>query len=223
MVTKIGAEPTPSPSPSPSPSPPPAPTFPPPVVPAATVPGAPTNVAVAGGGTNANGIGYATVTWTDPASDGGSPITGHEVTCTSTGGLAVSPQSFSAGAISTGRVTGLFPGVPYTCTVVAINAVGPSVSSAPSTQITVEEEDAVTTITQTFTVTISEPPVPARRLLGSGFIQSLCFNHIPDLITARVCVEELRRMAQDLQSKISALTCAHFFPCSRLSRILHDL
>ena len=160
VVTKIEAGPTASPSPSPSSSPNPAPSpsppaSPPPSGPAATVPGAPTNVAAA---KCKNGNSCGTVTWTDPASDGGSPITGYEVTCTSAGGVAVGHQSFPAGATSTGvgAFTGLLPGVPYTCTVVAVNTVGKSSPSAPSNKIMVEEEEEEedVAVQETYTIII---------------------------------------------------------------------
>ena len=78
-----------------------------------------------------------TVTWVTPASDGGSPITGFEVICTSGGGIVVGPQTYPGTATGTGKdgFTGLLVGVPYNCTVVALNAVGAGPASAPSNEV----------------------------------------------------------------------------------------
>jgi hypothetical protein len=92
----------------------------------ATVPAAPTNlVAVAGDG-------RATVTFTAPADNGGSAVTGYEV-ISSPGNLAVtrtaSPVTFA----------GLTNGTSYTFTVKAINEAGKSLPSAASNAVTPQE------------------------------------------------------------------------------------
>ncbi|MFD7525624.1 S-layer homology domain-containing protein, partial [Paenibacillus chitinolyticus] len=88
----------------------------------ATVPAAPTNVsAVAGNG-------EATVTFTAPADNGGSPITGYEVTASS-GKVVVT------GAASPIVITGLTNGTSYTFTVKAINGIGKSTASAVSNAV----------------------------------------------------------------------------------------
>ena len=92
-----------------------------PVTPA-TTPGAPTGVQATGA--NAS----ATVTWTAPASDGGSPIVRYTVTA-SPGGATATSTTTSA------TVTGLQNGFPYTFTVVATNDVGNGPSSSPSNTV----------------------------------------------------------------------------------------
>ena len=77
----------------------------------ATVPGAPTV------GTATAGNAQATVTFTAPASNGGSPITGYTVT-SAPGGLT------GTGTTSPITVTGLTNGTAYTFTVKATNAIG---------------------------------------------------------------------------------------------------
>ena len=87
------------------------------------VPGIPTGVtAVAGNG-------QATVSFTAPADNGGSPITGYIVTS--------SPGNITAtGTGTTITVTGLTNGITYTFTVKAVNAVGNSAESAASNAVT---------------------------------------------------------------------------------------
>ncbi|GAA2569471.1 hypothetical protein GCM10010435_49360 [Winogradskya consettensis] len=82
----------------------------------ATVPGAPTGVAAAPGNTQ------ITVTYTAPASTGGSPVTGYQVSTDDGATWAALPAS--------GIVTGLTNGTPYAVRVRALNAVGAGASSA---------------------------------------------------------------------------------------------
>ncbi len=79
----------------------------------ATAPGAPTGV----GGTAGNAS--AALSWTVPASDGGSPITGYRVT-PYIGGTAQTPI-LTGSAANTFTATGLTNGTAYTFTVAAIN------------------------------------------------------------------------------------------------------
>ncbi len=87
------------------------------------VPGAPTI------GTATAGNAQATVSFTAPASNGGSAITTYTVT-TSPGGITKS------GAASPIAVTGLTNGTAYTFTVKATNAVGSGAASAASNSVT---------------------------------------------------------------------------------------
>jgi len=89
----------------------------------ASVPGAPTI------GTATRGNAQASVTFTAPASNGGSAITGYTITSSSGGFTAT-------GATSPLVVAGLTNGTAYTFTVTATNAVGTSTASAASNSVT---------------------------------------------------------------------------------------
>jgi uncharacterized repeat protein (TIGR02543 family) len=92
---------------------------------AATVPGAPTSlVATVGDET-------ATVSFTPPASTGGTPITGYVVTA-SPGGLSCTVPVGSTSC----EITGLSNGTAYTFTAIATNAQGNSTNSTTSPSVT---------------------------------------------------------------------------------------
>jgi uncharacterized repeat protein (TIGR01451 family) len=93
-----------------------------------TVPSAPGTVAAAAG--NAQ----ATVAWSKPASDGGSPITSYSITAY-VGGAPAGIGLFVAAPATSGTVTGLTNGTTYTFTVHATNAVGNSPESLPSNAV----------------------------------------------------------------------------------------
>lgn len=88
-----------------------------------TVPGAPTSVAASAGPLS------ATVTWSAPASNGGSPITGYRITPYA-GVTAQTPVN--VGNVGSFTVNGLQSATAYTFKVAATNAVGTGPDSAAS-------------------------------------------------------------------------------------------
>ena len=83
------------------------------------------------------GNGQAAISFTPPASNGGSPITSYTATC--------NPGAFSAsGSASPLTVTGLTNGTAYTCWVTATNAIGTSAASA-NVNVTPTAEGVVAT------------------------------------------------------------------------------
>ncbi len=93
----------------------------------ATAPGAPTI------GTATAGHGSATVTWTAPASNGGSSITGYLITPY----IGTTEQTaITVGDLLSYDVTGLTNGITYTFTVAAINAINTGPSSGMSNPVT---------------------------------------------------------------------------------------
>lgn len=87
---------------------------------AATSPDAPTDVSTV------VGDGEATVSWTAPASDGGSDITGYTVYYEQTGHTEVNGTVSAGASDASAAVTGLTNGTSYTFKVLATNSVGDS-------------------------------------------------------------------------------------------------
>lgn len=94
----------------------------------------PTAPAAPGAPTVTAGVKSLSVSWSAPASTGGSPITGYLVECKTS--AATTWTSYGTVAGTSTAVTGLADGTSYTCRVTAQNAVGsgtPSSASAAST------------------------------------------------------------------------------------------
>lgn len=91
-------------------------------------PGAPTAVAAV-----VSGPTRAAVSFTPPAADGGSPITGYRTLCTSPTGTSRSAQ----GAASPLVVSGLTAGATYTCVASAVTAIGSKASAASAAFVAV--------------------------------------------------------------------------------------
>ncbi|MCA1684192.1 MAG: fibronectin type III domain-containing protein, partial [Actinobacteria bacterium] len=96
-------------------------------VPATTPPGAPSGV------TAVPGEGLATLTWSPPASNGGSPISGYVVT-PYVGTTARTAQTFPSTA-TTQTVTGLANGTAYGFKVAAVNSAGTGPQSETSLEV----------------------------------------------------------------------------------------
>ncbi len=118
----------------------------------ASTPGAPTSV----NGTPGNGS--VALTWTAPASDGGSAITGYRVT-PYIGGTAQTPVLTGSTATSF-TVNGLTNGTAYTFRVAAINAVGTGPDSAASAPVTPTGA----------TATVPGPPTNVSGTPGNGSV-----------------------------------------------------
>jgi hypothetical protein len=102
------------------------------------VPGAPTAVTATAGSASAG------LTWTAPASNGGSGISGYRIT-PSRG------RSVTVGDVTADVMNGLANGTVYTFTVTAINGVGSGPASAPSNPVTPSNP----------TTPVTPPPPPA--------------------------------------------------------------
>jgi hypothetical protein len=104
------------------------------------IPTAPTGVVAVGGNAQAS------LSWTAPSTDNGSPLSSYTITASpggATGTVTGSPPA------TNGTVTGLANATSYTFTVMATNAAGTGPASAPSNQIEVGVPSAPTGVTAT--------------------------------------------------------------------------
>jgi len=159
---------------------------------AATVPNAPAapTVVVAAAG------GAATASWTAP-SNGGSAITGYEVTAT--GGATPIVKSITNPATLSQAFTGLSKTTTYTFTVKAINAIGKSVASAGTSKLPV-----------------TVPGKPATILLGSTGNGSITVTYTAPTLdggsavtgyTVQAFAPLDTEAADTCESNVSTLTC----------------
>jgi Fibronectin type III domain len=87
--------------------------------------------------TGTAGNGQVTVSWTAPASNGGSAITGYQVQLATSGGTYLNAAGCPTTSTTTScTATGLINGTKYFFRVAAINGVGPGPYSAPSSGVT---------------------------------------------------------------------------------------
>jgi hypothetical protein len=126
-----------------------------------TAPGPPTNVSAVPDN------GQATVSWSSPSTDGGSPISSYTITpspaCPACTGLTVTGNP--PGTQTT--VGGLTNGVSYTFTVTATNGVGPGAASGTSNAVTPHAPVSVTSLKPT---ALGQGATKVKlAVLGSGF------------------------------------------------------
>ena len=150
------------------------------------------------------GDAQATVSWTAPAPNGVSAITGYTVT-SSPGGRTVSVD----GGTTTATVTGLTNGTGYTFTVTATNAVGAGPASLPSNTV-------VPTASPAPTPTPTPTPDPAtqrlidqaRQQIGSGVADTLAAaQHLADALTVNASDQtQVQQRVDAAQARIDALT-----------------
>jgi len=119
-----------------------------------TAPGAPTM------GSASAASNQATVSFTAPASDGGSAITGYTVT--SNNGISAS------GPASPITVAGLANGTAYTFTVTATNSVGTGLASNPSNSVTPKGNQTAVTVTAPASASYGQAGVTASATGGNG-------------------------------------------------------
>lgn len=131
----------------------------------ASVPGAPTSVTVSDPGTD----GYALVSWTAPASNGGSAITDYIIDYSSNSGSSWTTFSDGTSTSTSATVTGLTIGTSYIFRVKAVNVIGTGNASSSSSSFTPATHwspegayDALATVTlSSTTATIAFSGIPS--------------------------------------------------------------
>ena len=138
-------------------------------------PGAPTSVvAVAGDGS-------AWLQWSAPASTGGSPITGYEITSFLG---AVAQATVSVGSVTSTVVEGLANGTTYTFSVNAVNSVGTGeagISNPVTPSVGATTTTTAVTTTTTSTTTTTTPPVTTTTVPG-GVIATIELEDQPNTL-----------------------------------------
>ena len=130
----------------------------------ATTPDAPTSVTVSDPGTD----GYALVSWTAPASNGGSAITDYAVQYSSNSGSSWTTFSDGTSTSTSATVTGLTLNTAYIFRVAAVNLVGTGSYSIASTSFTPVAHD-------------SGAWFPLQSIMvSSAGTSSITFNNIPN-------------------------------------------
>ena len=143
---------------------------------APTIPGAPTNVSAS------SGDAQATVSWTPPASDGGSPVTSYTVTALLNGvpaGIGATVGGGATGAL----VLGLTNGLAYTFSVHATNAIGNGPESAQSAAVT---PAAITGPDMSITMT-----GPASVIAGGNAVYSMVVTNLGTTTASAVTVNDI--------------------------------
>ncbi|MCI1787321.1 MAG: fibronectin type III domain-containing protein [Actinomyces sp.] len=119
----------------------------------------------------------ATATWTAPADDGGSALTGYAVTLTPDDGSDPLTQTVGADQTSS-TFTGLLPGVSYTATVSASNGLGQSAASAASEAVTPNPDPGELTLAVTPTADIDPDEGTTFTVSGTGYTGGAAVNGV---------------------------------------------
>ena len=153
----------------------------------------------------------ASVGWTAPTDDGGSPITGYTITPYAAG--VAQPSTSFASTATTETVSGLTNGTSYTFTVAAVNLDGTGAASEPSEPVTPTTVTSSLTITNgsgnsgradagdQITVVYGSPPDP------SDFCTLWTSTSYPELSGLTVVVTGEQTSGDDVISSVSDLLC----------------
>ena len=143
------------------------------------VPGAPTDVVAYGAGP-----GSVDMYWTQPISDGGSPITGWTVTA-SPGGAVTTVAALPFNPFVSLTFAGLSGGTTYTFTVTATNAVGTGPPSDPSGPIlTLPATQSITFANPGGNKTMLDSPLAVSATSTSGLVVSFTTTSTPGVCSA---------------------------------------